>query len=51
MVMNTSDGPAVGAKPKVKTAGKIAMPASIETHRSAAMTRAAVTGMFWSSPK
>ena len=38
--------PAAGAKPKVKTAGKMAMPASIETHRSALMTRKAVSGMF-----
>ena len=46
MVMNTSDGPAAGSKPKANTAGKMAIPASNETERSASMTRVAVAGMF-----
>jgi ADP-ribosylglycohydrolase len=50
-VMKTSDGPAWGAKPKVKTAGKMAIPASMDTHRSAHMTRVAVAGIFWLAPK
>ncbi len=50
-VMNTSDGPASGLNPKANTAGKIAMPASIDTVRSASITRAAVTGMFCSERK
>ena len=51
IVMNTSEGPADGAKPKVNTAGKIAMPASSDTDKSASMTRVAVHGMFCSSRK
>ncbi|MNS68251.1 hypothetical protein D3C72_1015280 [compost metagenome] len=51
IVMNTSDGPALGAKPNVNTAGKMAMPASMDTPRSAAITRKVVTGIFWSSRK
>jgi len=51
MVMNRSDGPASGSKPKAKTAGKMAMPARMETSTSPSMTRAAVPGMFWSARK
>ena len=45
MVMNNSDGPASGLNPKVKTAGKIAIPARIETVKSASMTVTAVLGI------
>ena len=51
MVMKTNEGPAEGSKPKENTAGKMAMPASSETVRSASMTRVVVAGMFWSSRK
>ena len=34
-----------------RTAGKMATPARMEMDRSHSMTRAAVTGMFWSSRK
>ena len=51
MVMNTSDGPADGAKPKLNTAGKMAMPASSDTDRSASITRVAVAGMFCAAVK
>ena len=51
MVMKTRDGPALGSKPKVNTAGKMAMPASMETNRSAAITRTVVAGIFWSFRK
>ena len=46
MMMNSSEGPAVGSKPKANTAGKMAIPASMETNRSAHITRNAVTGIF-----
>jgi len=51
MVMKTSEGPADGAKPKVNTAGKMAMPANMETHKSAHMTRNAVRGMYLVIPE
>ncbi|MNU08471.1 hypothetical protein D3C72_2545340 [compost metagenome] len=51
MVMNSSDGPASGLKPKVNTAGNTTIPASIDTNRSALITRTVVAGMFWSSRK
>ena len=36
---------AVGSKPKANTAGKMAIPASMETKRSAHITRTVVSGM------
>ena len=45
MVMNSREGPALGSKPKANTAGKMAIPASMETKRSAHITRTVVRGM------
>ena len=45
MVMNSREGPAVGSKPNANTAGKMAIPASMETKRSAHITRTVVSGM------
>ncbi|MNO01836.1 hypothetical protein D3C81_2220870 [compost metagenome] len=45
MVMNSREGPAVGSKPNANTAGKMAIPASMETNRSAHITLTVVSGM------
>lgn len=46
MVMNSSSAPAVGSILKANTAGKMAMPASSDTNKSAPTTLAALAGMF-----
>ena len=51
MVRKSRAGPSAGWKPKLNTAGKMAMPASRETSRSQIMTRVAMSGILTSSLK
>lgn len=51
IVTKSRDGPDSGAKSNANTAGKMAIPASMDTSRSAHMTFRAVRGIFWSSRK
>jgi len=39
MLMDSSEGPAIGSNPKATTSGRIAIPASIDAQRAANMTR------------